>query len=447
MFQKLKIYNEFDFFLVPFFLILIFLFAYNIKLRNKAIKSYDYLIKGMVFKLLGVISFILVYVYYYKGGDTNAYFYGAKAVANLLLQDFGKGIDVLFNLDSVYNNFSVFNSGTGYPPPYMWRDAKTFSVCRFTTIFSLLSLNSFIVTSFLVCIFSYLGVWKFYRLVNILFSNNEKALAYIILYLPSLIFWGGGIMKDSYVLGSVCWISYNFYFIFIKRKKLFWNFIWLFLNFLIILNTKSYVLLSLFPGVLLWLNNAYIKQIKNKLIKVMAFPVIIFIISALGFVVFNSISSSLGSYGSVGTIIEKAQITQDDLLRVNAYGKNNYNLGKLDGTITGFVSLAPVAIFTALFRPFIWEVANPAMAISSIENSILLIFIMLTLIKLRFYNFFKIIFSDPFLLYCFFFSVVFAFGVGLAGTNFGALVRYKIPLMPFFFTMVYIVSKKSLKKF
>jgi hypothetical protein len=39
-----------------------------------------------------------------------------------------------------------------------------------------------------------------------------------------------------------------------------------------------------------------------------------------------------------------------------------------------------------------------------------------------------------------------AYGVGIAGTNFGALVRYKTPLVPFFFTMMYIIFKKSNKK-
>ena len=38
---------------------------------------------------------------------------------------------------------------------------------------------------------------------------------------------------------------------------------------------------------------------------------------------------------------------------------------------------------------------------------------------------------------------LFAFGVGIAGTNFGALVRYKTPLVPFFFSMIYLVFKQS----
>jgi hypothetical protein len=41
------------------------------------------------------------------------------------------------------------------------------------------------------------------------------------------------------------------------------------------------------------------------------------------------------------------------------------------------------------------------------------------------------------------FSLFFAFGVGIAGTNFGALVRYKIPMMPFFFGGLYLIFKLS----
>lgn len=119
---------------------------------------------------------------------------------------------------------------------------------------------------------------------------------------------------------------------------------------------------------------------------------------------------------------------------------NNYNLRELDGTVSGLIRVAPVAIFTALFRPFPWEIGSPAMVLSAIENSILLIF---TLIKTRIYRVFKIIINNPFLSYCMFFSMFFAFGVGVSGTNFGALVRYKTSLMPFFFSMIYLIRVKA----
>jgi len=151
----------------------------------------------------------------------------------------------------------------------------------------------------------------------------------------------------------------------------------------------------------------------------------------------------MGRYGSLESVIEKARITQDDLLNELHYGKNNYKLDRIDGSISGLLSSAPLATFTALFRPLPWEIGSPTMVVSAIENTVLLLFTFYTLIIIGPFKFLKIIVSDPFLIYCFVFSLFFGFGVGIAGTNFGALVRYKIPLMPFFFSAIYLIRLKS----
>ena len=436
-----------DLVLVPLYLFIIIGLASLIKSNNiKQHPEYKYFVKGLWFKLIGVSFFVSIYLFYYGSGDTIYYFFGAKAVANLFLENFEKGFAILFNTNSYYNSFSSFNSVTGYPIKGWFLDKNTFLVCRLSAPLYFLGSKSFLITSFLTAVFSYIGVWKFYRLVNILYPGNAKILAYIILFMPSLIFWGGGIMKDSYMLGAVCWLSYSFYAAFISRKKVFWNVVFLVLNTLMILNCKSYILISLIPGVLLWLNSYYLKSIKNKLIQILVFPLIILSGLSAGALLFTSFSSSMGRYGSVESAIEKARITQDDLLRVNSYGKNNYNLDRIDGSISGLVSSAPLAVFTALFRPLPWEIGSPTMVVSAIENTILILFVLYSLIRIGPFKFFKLTFNDPFLVYCLVFSLFFAFGVGIAGTNFGALVRYKIPLMPFFFTMVYLIRIKSRSK-
>ena len=151
----------------------------------------------------------------------------------------------------------------------------------------------------------------------------------------------------------------------------------------------------------------------------------------------------MGRYGSLESAIEKAQITQDDLLRELSYGENNYKLDRIDGSISGLLNSAPLATFTALFRPLPWEIGSPTMVLSAIENTVLLLFVLYSLIRIGPFKFLKIIINDPFLVYCLFFSLFFAFGVGMAGTNFGALVRCKIPLMPFFFSAIYLIRLKS----
>jgi hypothetical protein len=139
-------------------------------------------------------------------------------------------------------------------------------------------------------------------------------------------------------------------------------------------------------------------------------------------------------------------VIRSDLLRSDQYGSNNYDIGKFDGSLISLISVAPNAIFTALFRPFLWEIGSPTMVFSAIENFILILFTFFTLVKVSPFTVVRTLLKEPFLFYCFIFSILFAFGVGIAGTNFGAMVRYKTPLMPFFFSMIYIVSKNHQKK-
>jgi hypothetical protein len=431
-----------DLILVPVYLLVIYLISSKIVSKNKKIVDYKFFKRGLFLKFLGVLLFCILYLFYYGGGDTVNYFNGVKALINLLIETPEYGIQGIFNYGIGSKFWGVYNSSTGKPPFYMWRDPNTFSVCRFTAFLYILGSSRFLITSLLTAVFSYIGVWKIYRLFNILYPGNQKALAYLILFLPSLLFWGGGIMKDSYVLGSTCWITYNFFKVFIDRKKIFINGIFFTLNLLIILNLKAYVVASLIPGMVIWINNAYLKKIKNSVLKTIIFPLFVLLFGFIGFYSFNNVAGQMGVYGDVDSAILQAQVIQDDLLRSDQYGNNNYNIGKLDGSVTNLLRLAPLAIFTALFRPLFWEIGSPTMIISAIENTILLIVLLSFLITVSPFQLLKKIISEPFLLYCIFFSIIFAFGVGIAGTNFGALVRYKIPLMPFFLSSIYLLRRK-----
>lgn len=70
------------------------------------------------------------------------------------------------------------------------------------------------------------------------------------------------------------------------------------------------------------------------------------------------------------------------------------------------------------------------MIVSSLENLILLVITIFLLIKMRFYNLFLLIFKHHILFFSVFFSLFFSFSVGLTTSNFGSLVRYKIPAIP-----------------
>ena len=438
-------YDIIDLLLVPFYLALIYLVANSISKKNiKKYPEYKYFKKGLFIKLIGVSLFLMFYTLYYPTGDTISYYEGARSLVSLLLQDLNKGAQVLFNTDSIYNSLNSFNYQTGRPPSYIFRDTKTFNVCRFSTIFYILGAGSLIVSNFLCCTFSYFGIWKLYRLFNHIFPGKSKPFAYFILFMPSLVFWGGGIMKDSFVLGGVCWATYCFYYVFIKREKIILNLVLLVVNFIIIINIKSYVAIAAIPGMLIWLNSGIIKSLKSSIARFILRPIVFSLIILSGLGLFNNLDAiGLSQFENVDETIEQAQVIQQDLLREDQYGKNNYNIGQLDGTLSGMINLAPTAIFTAIYRPSVTEIGSPAMVLSALENLILLVFTLLAIVSKGPIKFFRTIFNQPLLMYSLIFTFIFAIGVGIASTNFGALVRYRIPLIPFFFPLIYVVYKSK----
>ena len=435
-----------DFLLGIVYLGIIYAIAYGLRSRQQK-KGLDskYFIGGLTAKLIGVTAFCLVYGLYYGGGDTVDYFQGTTALTNVMTEDFDAFYSIVFE-NELEPNWYAFNNETGYPAWHIWRDTSSFSVSRYSVIFSLLGFKSFFVTSLLTAAFTYIGMWKLYRLFTINYPDTKKALAICILFMPSLLFWGSGIMKDSYVLAAACWFSYNFYHVFITRKKIFLNALLLIINISIIMTLKPYIILSLLPGALLWLNNAYLKQVSSTFIKMMAVPILGVIILGGGFFLYRNMGSLMGDYGNIDQAVEKAQIIQQDLLREEQYGGNNYNLGEIDGTAGGMTTIAPLAIFTALYRPLFFEIGSPMMVISAFENTVLLLLTFILIFKTSPRKMIRTILREPLLLYSIFFSLLLAFGVGMASTNFGALSRYKIPFMPFYFSALYLIYYLNTKK-
>ena len=82
------------------------------------------------------------------------------------------------------------------------------------------------------------------------------------------------------------------------------------------------------------------------------------------------------------------------------------------------------------------------MILSGLENFFLLIITLYLMIRLKIIRYFQFLFSEPVLLFSILFSIFFLFGVGMASANFGALVRYRIPALPFFVASVFIMLDK-----
>ena len=97
----------------------------------------------------------------------------------------------------------------------------------------------------------------------------------------------------------------------------------------------------------------------------------------------------------------------------------------------------------SIFRPYLWEAKKPILIPAAIEGLLFLFFTIRLLYKTGFIRFTRLILTNPEVQFCLVFSLIFAFSVGFTSYNFGSLVRYKIPLLPFYFIALLILADKD----
>jgi uncharacterized MnhB-related membrane protein len=127
------------------------------------------------------------------------------------------------------------------------------------------------------------------------------------------------------------------------------------------------------------------------------------------------------------------------------YGENSFDIGNFDPSVSGMLSKFPQAVIAGLYRPFLWESGNLLMIFSGLENILLLLLSLYVLLRAGPLKIIKQIFSDPFIAFCLIYTIILSLFVGLTTANFGALVRYRIPMLPFFvfaIIMIYYKHKK-----
>lgn len=430
-----------DWFIAPVYFAVITAVASSYKKKHIEDKPYfKYFMPGLYAKLFGAFSVTAIYHFYYGGGDTINYFHSSCVLLKLADKDFGAFISLMLDNRS-WEIFSSFDGSTGWP--LYWRDDNSFAVVRYTTFFTFLGMRHFIATSFLLASFAYAGIWRLFTVFVELFPKYEKWFAIAVLFMPSCIFWGSGILKDTFTYAAICMLVYLFYRFLSDRNKL---------KYILSLSTLSYITITLKPYIfitfaasaLAWFSVGQIHKIKNRFIRVILFPLLTTMVFGVGVFFYQTYGELLGRhYSSVDVMLERAVVIQDDLKK-DYYGGNTFDIGHFEASFSGILSKFPQAILAGLFRPYLWEVQSPLMLLSALENIFFLAIVLYLLIRVGIWRLMKNIFSKPNLItFCFLFSVSLAFIVGLTTSNFGSLVRYKIPTIPFFLSMLIIMYIKK----
>jgi hypothetical protein len=436
----IKTILPFEWLMLGLYLLVILGISFGIQyFRIRREPIYKYYLGGMAAKLGSSVVFCMVYIYYYHGGDTVSYYETSRAMTNLLYARPDDFFQMLFSKGSI-TTYMLFDDRTGFPWPYMFYDAKTCMVAKLLVPVLMVSFKSYLVSSVVLAWIAYTGVWQLFKMFVRYFPTAEKRMAIAALYIPSVLFWGSGILKDTFTLAAACWFIVSFNFFFIEKKVRIRALVVLLISSYLLLAIKPYILIALLPGGIVWIFYNRIIRIRIRILRYSAIPLIFLAAFGLGGGVLSLAGDSMGKF-AIDRVLETATVTQRDL-KQSYYQGNSFDIGEYDASLTGVAGKAPRAIVAGLYQPFLWEANNAVMLFSALESTLFLLFTLLILRHLLVApkRFFRTLFGHPLLVFMLSYTLFFAAIVGLSTSNFGALVRFKIPFLPTFTCVLFALE-------
>jgi len=390
--------------------------------------------------MIGAIGVGLLYQIYYGGGDTFTYFtHGSRHIWEAFTESPFKAFRLIF-LNNDYQG-GIYEYARKI---WVYRDSPSYMVVRMGGLFSIPAIGTYSGTALFFAVFSFSGIWAMYQGFYKMYPELHKPLAYAILFIPSAIFWGSGILKDTLTLGAIGWATWGVINGLIRNRRRVFSLIVLFLSLWIIFSIKKYIVLCFIPSVLLWIYLNNMKQVKSIVLKVLVAPAILVITILGGYLAIEQISKEDPRY-ALDRLGETAMITAMDIgYWTGKEAGSKYSLGMPDPTLAGMLSKAPAAVNVTLFRPYLWEINSPLMLIAGLESFLILITSIYLIWKAGWRGIIQG-FRNPTVIFCLCFALTFAFAVGISTYNFGSLARYKIPLLSFYLIGIVILYTGRIK--
>lgn len=431
-----------DLVLTPLYLLILGLWArqYRDKHYPKGNPLRRYYLPGLYVKFGGVIFIALVYQFYYNGGDTFNFFYHSKVINSSLDNSFTIWLKLLLrkNWDEEPAMYSYIVKMPFYTDP------SAYAVSSIGAVLGLLNGTTYIPIALLFAFISYTGIWAMYRTFTNLYPLLHKQLAIAFLFIPSTFVWGSAMFKDTICMFGLGWMTYCTFRIFINHDFSIKNILLLVLSFYLIAIIKIYILLAFIPALSLWLMVSYSYKIQSTVIR-WGINFIFIGILIVGFLFFTSqFAKELNRY-SLEKIAKTSEVTRGWINYASGDEGAAYDLGDFNPTFGGMLSKFPQAVAVTLFRPFFWEAKKVIVALSAVESFLFLFFTLFVLFKNKLSKTLSKIGSDPNILFCLVFTVIFAFAVGISSYNFGALSRYKIPCLPFYAAFLVLLHREKIE--
>lgn len=457
-----------------------------------------------VLKVLSGFLLYLIYTYYYTDRSTSDIwkYYDDGMVMFSALRD--QPLDYVKMLIGIGNDGLHFEQyydrmNHWYRPFSSSIANDTHTIIRFNAFMRLFSLGHYNVHSVVANFLGLVGLTGILHFLKQMAQSKEKWFFTGVFLMPGMMFWASGVLKEPLLLfglglllyGVVKWAVDGF-----NWKRL----LTVLISVSLLTTVKSYALAAIGLPLVAWLVSRKLASLK---------PALVFLgIFALGTVILVAVHQLMPSQSLFtrmaqrqyefyqlaegGTYIKSSQgdslyasasdyeklefvndrkevLTSEPIQAVNwrdakkegvatvslssnekhevllDYGKTGSTIEtpRLEPNFCSVLKASPVALLNAMFRPFPWNIRSPFMMLSGIENLIILLLLVLCVVRFQ---------SNALAHPIFWVAATFSFCIliltGLVTPVVGAIVRYKVPALPFLVcALIALIDTTSIEQF
>jgi len=360
----------------------------------------------LLLKIIGGIAVGVIFFHFYGFGDTITYFNESQ---HLYERVYG-GQQGIFELFLNTENL-----------PFEGQPRAQFML-KIVTLFSFFSMGNYYVIAFYISVLTALAAWKLADTLCQIYNSKVAAIV-AILFLPTSLFWGSGIVKESIALAAIfSLVNHLIRLVKLNEQKL-TNYYWIIFASVVLLNLKYYYAAIILPLVVVLIIVYQIDrryEIRRRfLVPTMLLMLVLGVGGAtmlhpnLNFKVMPEVI-----YGNHEAF--KSMSREDNIIKYE----------NIEPSWKSIIENAPLALISGLYRPFPSERGNIFKRIIGMGNLILLL---LTVSAFR-QKWPSEKMNSLLLLCAITYIVIEAVFLSLSTPNFGTLSRYKmgyIPLMVF----------------
>jgi hypothetical protein len=456
---------------------------------------------SVVFAIKIAAGFFLTWIYtsYYperQAADIFKYFDDSKiiysAVENHKYLDYFKMLTGIVN-DNVYFDETYYNKMNHWYRMYDFNYNDNHTIIRFNAFVMLFSFGNFNVHTVFMCFTALLGLTAMYKAFVGYFKGKENLLFLALFLIPSVVFWGSGVLKEGILLFALGFLFYSFVNVFINRKSIVLNLILLLFSVFLIMINKNYLLFAVLPALLCF----YVAE-KFNIKRVFVFFSTAYVLGCVAILIFSpDILQTLalkqrdfiavakgGAYMQnrehmiriapdkkifLDTLTPKTfRIKQgsaylcwkngspsDTIYVTNSKDTATFNLlwdlpeagstinvAKLEPGFFSLLKTIPSALYNSLCKPGLFSARSILEKMAAAEN----IFALLFLIACIWFR--KKEFNKNLLALCVFICLAILLLIGYTTPIAGAIMRYKVPVMPFLLMCgIIVLDEKRLKFF